>query len=118
VGPHELVRQVVSCWSDRAGLDRMKACLSPGYVHHTPFGDLDFAGFRAGMAWVDTQFAARSYEVERVVVEGDLASGYLAWRATRVADGSPVEGRGAYFCRIEAGLIAEDWDVFALNGEV
>ena len=112
-GPKELVRFVVDCWADEAGLDRMAEQLAPGYVHHTPFGDFDFAGFRHGMAWVETQFAGRSYRVEQITVEDDLAAAYLSWSATRVSDGSAVDGRGAYFCRFADGLIAEDWDVFA-----
>jgi hypothetical protein len=37
---------------------------------------------------------------------------YFEWRGTRAADGSAVEGRGAYHFRLTGGLIAEDWDVF------
>jgi hypothetical protein len=43
---------------------------------------------------------------------GLVTAGYLRWRGTRRDDGSAVDGRGAYHCRIEDGRVAEDWDVF------
>jgi hypothetical protein len=46
------------------------------------------------------------------VVEGDLVATFFGWSGTRTADGSPVEGRGAYHFRLEGGRIREDWDVF------
>lgn len=92
--PAELARTIVEeCWSDEAGLDRMATLVGPGYVHHSAFGDVPFAGFREGIAWVDGVFA-------------DHLS------ATRRADGALVEGRDAYHFRIADGRIAEDWDVF------
>jgi len=90
----------------------MAELVAPGYVHHTPFGDWTFAQFRSGMEWVDATFAGRSYRVEHVLVEGDRAAAAIAWSATRTSDGSRVDGRGAYHCRLVDGLIAEDWDVF------
>jgi ketosteroid isomerase-like protein len=111
--PRALVRVVVEeCWPGLDGLDRLEALVAPGYVHHTPFGDLTFEQFRAGLAYVESVFTDRAYRVEHVVVEGDLAAAYVSWTATRVADGSRVEGRGAYHCRVAGGLVAEDWDVF------
>lgn len=111
--PRKLVRVVVEeCWPSLDGLDRLEELVAPAYVHHTPFGDLDFEQFRAGLAYVESVFTDRAYRVEHVVVEGDLVAAYVSWTATRVADGSPVEGRGAYHCRVAGGLVAEDWDVF------
>jgi len=113
VKPRELVRVVVEeCWPGLAGLDRLQEFVAPDYVHHTPFGDLDFEQFRSGLAYVESVFTNRAYRAEHVLVEGDLAAAYVSWTATRVADGSAVEGRGAYHCRIAEGLVAEDWDVF------
>jgi len=37
---------------------------------------------------------------------------FIVWSATRRSDQSPVAGRGAYHCRLDSGLVAEDWDVF------
>ena len=109
----ELVRHVVEeCWSSGAALGKMEALVAPGYVHHSAFGDMPFDGFRRGLAWVETQLVERSYRVEHVVVEGDLAAAAIGWRARRVSDGSEVHGRGAYHCRVRDGLIVEDWDVF------
>jgi len=109
----ELARTIVEeCWADEAGLDRMEALVTPDYVHHSAFGDVSFSGFREGIAWVEGVFADRSYRVEHTVVEGDLAAVYLAWSATRRADGSVVSGRGAYHLRVAGGRVAEDWDVF------
>lgn len=104
---------VEECWSDEAGLARMEEHLAAGYVHHTAgFGDWDFAGFKQGLEWVDGRFGDRTYAVEHVVVEGDLAAAYLRWSATRRADGTAVTGNGAYHCRIADGRIREDWDLF------
>lgn len=110
----ELVRMIVEeCWADTAGIARIEQHVARGYVHHTAgFGDWDFAGFKQGLEWVDTQYADRAYSVEHIVVEGDLAAAYLAWTATRRADGTAVSGRGAYHCRIEDSRIREDWDLF------
>ncbi|HUK96089.1 MAG TPA: nuclear transport factor 2 family protein [Gaiellaceae bacterium] len=109
----ELARTIVEeCWADEAGLDRMESLVAAGYVHHSAFGDVPFAGFREGIAWVDGVFAERSYRVEHIVAEGDLAAVYLTWSATRRADGSAVSGRGAYHLRVTGGRVAEDWDVF------
>ena len=111
--PRELVRFVVEeCWPGLDGLDRMEEHLAPGYVHHTPFGDLTFEQFRQGLAWVETIFTARTYRVEHTIVEGDMVAAYLSWGGTRQADASPVEGRGTYHCRITGEGIQEDWDVF------
>jgi hypothetical protein len=41
-----------------------------------------------------------------------MAAAYIQWSGTRTADGSPVEGRGAYHCRFVGDRICEDWDVF------
>jgi predicted ester cyclase len=113
VVPAELARTIVEeCWSDEAGLDRMAALVAPGYVHHSAFGDVPFAGFRQGIGWVDGVFGDRSYRAEHVVAEGDLVAVYLTWAATRRADGSRVTGRGAYHLRVANGRVAEDWDVF------
>ena len=109
----ELVRTIVEeCWTDAAGLDRLEGLLADGYVHHTPFGDWTFEQFREGIAWVESQLGDRTYRVLHVVVEGDLAAAYIVWTATRRADGTAVEGRGAYHCRITAAGVHEDWDVF------
>jgi hypothetical protein len=109
----ELVRTVVEeCWSDPAGVERMRALVADGYVHHTPFGDWTFEQFARGVEWVESQIAGRTYRLEHVLVEGDLAAAYFSWSGTRVADGSAVDGRGAYHCRIEDERICADWDVF------
>jgi SnoaL-like domain len=100
------------CWSDDAGAERMRAYIGPGYVHHTVDRDWTFDQWKAGLAWVDGYFADRVYAVQHVVVDGELSAAFLRWRATRRTDGSPVEGTGAYHCRIVDGLIQEDWDVF------
>jgi ketosteroid isomerase-like protein len=109
----ELVRTIVEeCWSDPAGLERMREHLAEGYVHHTVMGDWTFEQYGRGLEWVDSNIADRTYRVEHILIDGDLAAAYIAWTGTRRADGSHVEGRGAYHCRLEDGRIAEDWDVF------
>jgi SnoaL-like domain len=66
----------------------------------------------AGLAWVDSFFTDRVYDVQHVLVDGQMVAAFLRWRATRRTDGSPVVGVGAYHCRIVDGLVSEDWDVF------
>jgi hypothetical protein len=46
------------------------------------------------------------------VDDGRLLAAWLEWSAVRPSDGTIVDGRGSYHCRIEGGLIAEDWDAF------
>lgn len=107
------MRSVVEqCWIDDAGLDRLADLVTPDYVHHTVFGDWDFERFRAGIDFVESMFTQRTYRVLHTVESGDRVAAYLEWEGTRRADRSGVIGRGAYHCRIAAGRIAEDWDVF------
>jgi hypothetical protein len=97
------VRTVVEeCWADAAGVERMAGLVADGYVHHTTFGDWSFEQFRAGLEWVDGQIGERTYHVR--------------WQGVRRADGTAVDGRGAYHCRIAAGRILGDWDVFFPTG--
>ncbi|MEP7022844.1 MAG: nuclear transport factor 2 family protein [Actinomycetota bacterium] len=108
-----LVRALVEdCWRDQAGLDRMAELLTPGYVHHTPWGDWDYAQFLTGMEHVDSLFTGRTYRVMHLVDDGQLVAAFVKWSATRQSDGSTVDGRGAYHCRLEGDLVAEDWDAF------
>jgi predicted SnoaL-like aldol condensation-catalyzing enzyme len=108
-----LVRTVIEeCWSGPAGLDRMAGLVTPGYMHHTPWGDQDFAGFRAGLDYVGTVFTSRRYKVVHLVDDGALVAALLTWTGVRQSDQSAVTGRGAYHCRLDGGRIAEDWDVF------
>ena len=107
------VRMLVEeCWSDAAGVVRMGGYTAPDYVHHTPNGDWTFEQFKAGMAWVDTVFAERRYRAQHIVVGQDLVAAFVLWTATRVVDGTPRVGRGAYHGRVTHGLLREDWDVF------
>ncbi|HTY71084.1 MAG TPA: nuclear transport factor 2 family protein [Actinomycetes bacterium] len=108
-----LVRSLVECWHDASGVARAREHVTSDYVHHTAMGDWSFDQWQAGMAWVDSVFADRAYTVQHVLVDGDRVAAYVRWVATRRSDGSRVEGAGAYHCRLEGGLVAEDWDVFA-----
>jgi predicted SnoaL-like aldol condensation-catalyzing enzyme len=117
VDARTLARTVVEdCWSDPSGLQRMRSLLAAGYVHHTPFGDWTFEQFAQGLEWVESQISERVYRLEHVVVEGDLVATYFRWSGTRTADGSAVEGRGAYHFRLVEGRIDEEWDVFFPSG--
>jgi SnoaL-like domain len=109
-----IVRTVVEdCWTDPvAGMERMRPLLAPGYVHHMPHLDTDAEGFAAGLAWIDSRIGQRVYTVLHIALEGDLAAALLSFTGVRRDDGSAVAGRGAYHCRFESDLIAEDWDVF------
>jgi hypothetical protein len=84
---------IEECWSDQAGLDRMADLLTPGYVHHTLWGDWSFAQFRAGMDYVDSLFSGRRYQVVHLIDDGRLVAAFLSWSAVRRADQSLVDGR-------------------------
>jgi len=108
-----VVREIVeSCWSDDEGLRRLGELVTPDYVHHTPGGDWDLAQFVAGVAWVADRLEHRRYQVEHVVVGGDMAAAYVSWTARLSETGEQVHGRGAYHCRFRDDRVSEDWDVF------
>jgi len=90
----------------------MARLVTPGYVHHTASGDWDFEQFKSELSHVDTIYAARRYHVMHLVDDVSMVAAFLSWTGVRRADGSPMEGRGAYHCRVEGLLIAEDWDAF------
>ena len=112
-GDTDLVRTIVEeCWGDAAGVERMRALVSADYVHHSVMGDWTFDQFAAGVQWIDDRIGERSYQVEHVVSGDGLVAAYLRWQGVRREDGSAVQGRGAYHCRILDGRVTEDWDVF------
>jgi predicted SnoaL-like aldol condensation-catalyzing enzyme len=115
--PRELVRTIVEqCWSDEAGIERMRGLVTDDYVHHTPMGEWSFDQFCAGVAWIDGRIGERRYLAQQVLADGDLVAAYITWTGIRSEDGSPVDGRGAYHCRLRDGLVCEDWDVFNPGG--
>ncbi len=43
-----------------------------------------------------------------------MVAAFLRWAGTRRSDGSAVDGRGAYHCRLsDDATVVEDWDAFA-----
>jgi hypothetical protein len=48
----------------------------------------------------------------QLALECDTVAACISWSGTRQADGSPVEGRGTYHCRVTGEGVQEDWDVF------
>ena len=111
--PRQLVRTIVEqCWSDAAGLESLRALVTDDYVHHTPMGDWSFDQFCAGVEWIDGRIGERRYRAEQVLADGELAAAYISWSGVRRVDGSAVDGRGAYHCRLRDGRVCEDWDVF------
>jgi predicted ester cyclase len=120
-----VLRAWIGLWNDHA-LGRLGEVVSPTYVHHASSGrDLDLEGFRGGFAAILDAFPDIEYRTEHVVVQGDLVAAYLTARGVHqgVYFGIPasqreVTFRGMYLCRIDAGRISEDWDVFDLLGPV
>ena len=113
-GHAELVRTIVEqCWSDPAGLERMRSLVTPDYLHHTAMGrEWSFDQFSEGVAWIDERISDRSYLIAHLLLAGDMAAAYISWHGARREDSSAVHGCGAYHCRIHEGRVAEDWDVF------
>jgi len=110
----ELVRTIVEqCWAEPAGAERMRGLVTDDYIHHSPMGDWSFDQFAAGLEWIDSRIGERSYRMEHLILgDNGMAAAYLSWTGVRREGNEPVEGRGAYHCRIRDGQIAEDWDVF------
>ena len=116
-----VARAWIGLWNEHA-LDRLDDLLAPDYVHHTMSGqDLDSSGFRQGFAAVLDAFPELTYRIEHVIAAGDLVAAYVVADATHGGTyfGIPATGRkltlrGSYHCRVVAGRIVEDWDVFDL----
>jgi predicted ester cyclase len=111
----------VARWNPRgvAGLDQLAG---PSYVHHAQHGgDLDLAGFKAGLLAVLAAFPDLVYEVGHTVSEGGLVAAYLRATGSQTGPyfgvqpaGATVTFTGIYHARVADERIAEDWDVFDL----
>ena len=117
----QLVERWIAVWNSHQ-LDPLRSMVTPDYVHHTMGGaDLDIVGFDAGLRGVLSAFPDLRYDTIHVVETAAFAA--VALRATGThrasylgisASGKQVTFRGMYHCRVDDGLIAEDWDVFDL----
>ena len=83
-----------------------KRFVAPDYVQHNP-GIAD--GRDAAVAALSPMFAdpARSFEVQRILVDGDLAAIHLRVRSPGAPNGAAV----ADFYRLKGGRIVEHWDL-------
>ena len=114
-----LVRRFVAALNRRdvAALDPFFA---PDYVHHSGRElVLDSAGFKQGFAAVLAAVPDYEATVTHLIAEGELVAAYMVVRGTHQGayagyppTGKAVTAVGTVFCRIAAGQIAEDWEVF------
>ena len=116
-----LVLRWIDCWNSH-DVDRLADYVAPGYIHHLSSGaDRDLDAFHAGFGAVVRAFPDISYSAVHLVSARDLVAAFLIGTGHHNGPffGVPPTGdlttfRGAYHCRVEAGQIAEDWDVFDL----
>ena len=116
-----LVRKWLDLWNQHA-LDELAALVTPNYIHHTSSGEgIDFARFQQGFTWILRAYPDMHYAITHVLAEKDLVAVYLVGQGTQQGSfygiaptGQPSVFSGVYHCRIQDGLIAEDWDIFDL----
>src|SRR5215212_8374059 len=113
-----LIRRFVAALNRREA-DALDPFFAPGYVHHSGRDQvLDLAGVKRGFAAVLAAVPDYRATPTHLLAEGELAAAYLVVRGTHrgAYAGYPPTGRavtvvGTAFFRIEAGQIAEDWEV-------
>ena len=117
-----LVRKIVlEYWTSKAGLEALAVLIAPGYVHHAPFGDLDFDGYRQAASTLIDAFPDAHFTLTHIIAEGDLVGAYVKNTATHLGQFGPVAptgkvltSTGSYFCRLADGKIVEDWDAWTI----
>ncbi|NBC35944.1 polyketide cyclase [Novosphingobium sp. FSY-8] len=93
-------------YTERAVEQAFNTYVAPDYIQHNP-GLAD--GRAAAIAALAPMFADRqkSFEIRRIVVDGDLAAIHIFVRPTPDARGAAV----ADFYRLKDGKIVEHWDI-------
>lgn len=116
-----VVRRCVGLWYDRARTDELRALLAPGYVHHSPNGDLDADQLIEQLGYLGAAFSDVEYRIVHLTGEGDTIAVFVDVDMTHTGDfagiaatGRRVSTSGGTFFRIRDGLIAEDWDAWNL----
>lgn len=93
-------------YTERRVKEAFEAHVAPDYIQHNP-GIAD--GRDAAIAKLAPMFAdrSRSFEIRKILVDGNLAAIHLFVKPDPAARGAAV----ADFYRIEGGKIVEHWDV-------
>ncbi len=116
-----IVRRCVGLWYDTARTDELRALLAPGYVHHSPNGDLDAEQLIEQLGYLGSAFSDVEYRIVHLTGEGDTIAAFVDVDMTHTGDfaGIAATGRqvstsgGTFFCVAE-GAVAEDWDAWNL----
>lgn len=120
--PEVLVRKFWDAFN-RAAWSELDALVAPGYRHHPGDKSLTLEEFKQGGAWVHQGLRPYALHIDRLIVQGDRVA--IAWTAkgTHVGSffgekptGREVRVQGMHIFRIEAGLLAEDWEVIDMDG--
>lgn len=116
-----IVRRCVGLWYDTARTDELRALLAPGYVHHSPNGDLDAEQLIEQLGYLGSAFSDVEYRIVHLTGEGDTIAAFVDVDMTHTGDfagiaatGRRVSTSGGTFFRVADGAVAEDWDAWNL----
>jgi predicted SnoaL-like aldol condensation-catalyzing enzyme len=104
----EIVTRFVNLFCGHHVREAFMTYVAPGYIQHNP---LAADGRDAAIATLEPFFASQpnlSCDVQRILVDGDLAAVHYRLRMNPADRGAAVVD----LLRLENGMIVEHWDVF------
>jgi len=106
----KLVRRYYSAWNE-GDPAKIEACIAPGFVGHTGTQSFDQSVLIAHRRQMSNEFTKFSVHEEDAVAQRDKV--VMRWTSSGLSRRRDVaiEIRGVTIYRIEAGAIAELWDV-------
>ncbi|MEO8539975.1 MAG: ester cyclase [bacterium] len=106
-------------WNTSGNFHAWRDFVTSGYVHHVFNGVTDIEGWLAGAGGLTAAFSEIKYEIRSVLADGEQVSVHFTQTAKQTgalgpqpATGKLLRTTGAFFCRMEEGKIAEDWEVW------
>src|SRR3954466_16333421 len=104
----EIVTSFVNLFCGHHVREAFMTYVAPGYIQHNP---LAADGRDAAIAAIEPFFASQPNlrcEIQRILVDGDLAAVHYRLRSNPTERGAAVVD----ILRLENGMIVEHWDVF------
>lgn len=105
---------------DKSYLDKY---LGPGYVYHSPAGDLDEQGFRALHEKLLSAFPGLTFQIDDVIAAGDKVVTRWTFRGVQKGEfqgiaptNKAVTMTGIVITRFENGKAVEEWEEANLLG--